>query len=626
MKLLISTTGPAFALALLMAGLTTAVMAQVEDVDELAPIVVTAARTAQTADETLASVTVIDRPEIDRRQSRTMTDVLRGLPGVDITTNGGLGHNSSVYLRGTRPDHTLLLIDGVRVGSASSGLLPWASIPLGQVERVEVVRGPHSSLYGSEAIGGVVQVFTRRGQAGPLTPRLLIGAGTYNTANAQFGLSAGTETDYGTGWFDAGLGFEQTQGFNVCSGAPSSAGGGGCGVYEFDDDGYRNGNGSLRAGWAFSDRLELDVNVLRSVGDLDYDGSPFFGNEKRQVLQVAGARVVAKPVDPWTLTLRAGRSWDDSDIFANGRFINRLDTRRDQLSWQNDIAFAPQQLATIGIDYLRDELETPTAYAETSRETTGLFGQYLGNLLGQDLQLSLRHDDNEQYGNKTTGNALWGYPLGNGLRLTAGYGTAFKAPTFNDLYFPGFGNPDLEPESARSLELGLSGRHGWGAWAVNAYQNDIDDLIAFDPATFSPMNIDRARIRGLELWTTAQLAGWLLDANLTLLDPRNDSGGPNDGNLLPRRAEQTFRLDADRQFGPIGIGGTLFAAGRRFDNDDNSVRLDGYTLFDLRADFAFSDALRIEGRIENLFDEDYETAAFFNQPGRSVFVSLRYEP
>ena len=624
MKLLISTMGLALVLAL--AGLTTEVMAQVEDADELAPIVVTAARAAQTADETLASVTVIDRPEMDRRQSRTMTDVLRGLPGVEIATNGGLGHNTSVYLRGTRPDHTLLMIDGVRIGSASSGFLPWASIPLGQVERVEVVRGPNSSLYGSAAIGGVIQVFTRRGQAGPLTPRLLVGAGTYNTANAQFGLSAGTETSYGTGWFDAGLGFEQTQGFNVCSGAPRSAGGGGCGVYEFDDDGYSNGNGSFRAGWTFSDQLELDVNFLRSVGDLDYDGSLFFGNEKRQVLQVAGARVVAKPFDPWTLTLRAGRSWDDSDIFAEGLFINRLDTRRDQLSWQNDIAFAPQQLATIGIDYLRDELDTPTDYAETSRETTGVFGQYLGNLFGQDLQLSLRHDDNEQYGKKTTGNALWGYQFGNALRVTAGYGTAFKAPTFNDLFFPGFGNPDLEPESSRSLELGFSGRHTWGTWAVNAYQTDVDDLIAFDPATFSPMNIDRARIRGLELLSTAQLAGWLLDANLTLLDPRNDSDGPNDGNLLPRRAEQTFRLDADRQFGKIGIGGTLFAAGRRFDNDANTVRLDGYTLFDVRADFAFTDALQIEGRIENLFNEEYETAAFFNQPGRTVFVSLRYEP
>jgi vitamin B12 transporter len=140
------------------------------------------------------------------------------------------------------------------------------------------------------------------------------------------------------------------------------------------------------------------------------------------------------------------------------------------------------------------------------------------------------------------------------------------------------------------------------------------------------MNIDQVRIRGLELWATADLSGWLLDGNLTLLDPRNDSEGPNDGNLLPRRAQQTVRLDADRRFGQIDVGATVFVSGRRFDDDENAVRLDGYSLVDLRAAYAFSDALQIEGRIENLFDEDYETAAYFNQPGRTLFLALRYEP
>jgi vitamin B12 transporter len=172
----------------------------------------------------------------------------------------------------------------------------------------------------------------------------------------------------------------------------------------------------------------------------------------------------------------------------------------------------------------------------------------------------------------------------------------------------------------------VAGRHPFGDWAVNLYQTEVDDLIAYDTTTFRPENIDQARIRGLEAKTSAQLAGWLVDANLTLLDPRNESDGPNDGNLLPRRAEQTFRLDADRRFGKIGIGGTLFFSGRRFDDDENAVRLDSYALVDLRAEYAFTDALRIEGRVENLFDEDYETAAYFNQPGRTLFVALRYEP
>jgi len=615
---------PLLSASLLMLGSAPAALAAVEDLTEIDPIVVTASRVPETADQTLASVTVIEREEMDRRQSQTMADVLRGLPGVGITSNGGLGHTTNVYLRGTRPDHVLLLVDGVKLGSATSGFIPWQSIPLGQVERVEVVRGPRSSLYGSEAIGGVVQVFTRRGDGGPLTPRFSTTAGSRNTVEGQFGLSGGGATGLGEGWFDAGVGFVRTQGFDVCDGPE------GCGVIEPDDDGYSNGNGSLRAGWRASDRFEVDVNFLRSVGDLEYDGSRFFGNEKRSLVQVLGGRVIAKPMEPWTVTLGAGRSWDDSRIFAGDSRINRLDTVRDLFSFQNDIAVAPEQVLTLGVDHQRDDLDATTDYAVTSRDNTGVFGQYLGWLGAHSLQFGLRHDDNEQFGGETTGDAAWGYEFANQLRLTASYGTAFKAPTFNDLYFPpspfGSGNPDLEPEQSQSAELGLSGPHAWGRWAVNVYQTEIDDLIEFDAATLAPENIDKARIRGLELWSTANIAGWLVDANLTLLDPRNESNGPNDGNLLPRRAQQTFRFDADRRFGPIGIGGTLFLSGPAFDDDANRVRLDGYALVDLRAEYAFTDALRIQGRIENLFDEDYETAAHFNQPGRSLLVTLLYQP
>jgi vitamin B12 transporter len=594
-----------------------------EAMTELEPVVVTAARVARTADETLAAVSVVDRDAIERQQSRTVADALRGLPGVGIASNGGLGHTTSVYLRGSRPDHVLLLVDGVRLGSASSGFLPWQLVPIEQVERIEVVRGPRSSLYGSEAIGGVVQIFTREGRGGPLTPRVVAGAGTYGTVNGLLGLSGGTEGRLGEGWIDAGVGFERSEGFNVCNGVP---GGAGCGVFEPDRDGYSNGNGSVRAGWRFSDGLQLDLSFLRSVGDLDYDGSAFFGNEKRSALQVLGARLTALPIDPWTVTLRAGRSWDDSRIFADGASINRLDTRRDQLTWQNDFALAPEQTVTIGIDYLRDELDTRTDYAETSRESTGVFGQYLGALYGHELQLSLRHDDNEQFGGETTGDAAWGYRFANDLRLMASYGTAFRAPTFNDLYFPGFGNPDLTPERSRSAEVGVSGSHPLGRWSMYAFQTDVDDLIAFDPATFSPRNVDRARIRGLELSADADWAQWRVAADLTLLDPRNRSPGPNDGKLLPRRAEQTLRIDADRRFGRIGVGGSLFVTGRRFDNDENTVRLDGYALLDLRAEYAFSEALRVQGRIANLLDEDYQTAAYFNQPGRTFLLTLRYSP
>jgi vitamin B12 transporter len=604
--------------------------AEVEDVAALDPIVVTATRTPVTAEQSLASVTLIERETIEQRQSQTMGQVLQGLPGINVASNGGMGHNTAVYLRGTRPDHVLLLVDGVKIGSASSGFLPWAALPLSQIERIEVVRGPRSSLFGSEAIGGVVQVFTRQGEPGPLTPSLEFGMGTYGSLRGQLGLSGGGATAFGEGWVRAAMGFERSEGFNVCVDEAA------CGVVEPDRDGYRNGNASLNAGFRFSDRLELDFSLLRSEGDLDYDGSLFYGNQKHAVLQVLGTRVRLRPLEPWLVTLRLGRSWDDSRIFADDAFINRLDTRRDELSWQNDWRLTPTQQLTLGVDYQRDQLSTPTAYVETSRTNTGVFGQYLGSLdLGgagdHEVQLSLRHDDNQQFGGETTGNVGWGWYLGKGVRLDLGYGTAFKAPTFNDLYYPGYGNPNLNPERARSLELGLSGAWSLGAgsgdWAVNAYQTEIDDLIAFDAATYSPMNIDSARIRGLESWITAEWSLWLLNANLTLLDPRNRSDGENHGKLLPRRPEQSFRLDLDRAIaGRVSLGASFFAAGRRFDDDENTRRLDAYGLLGLRASYDFGGGLLVQGAVENLLDQDYETASGFRQPGRTLMFTLRYAP
>ena len=601
---------------------TQALRAQVDDVTNLEPIVVTATRTAETADETLASVTVIDRAEIDRRQSKTMTDILRGLPGVAISNSGGLGQPTSVFLRGTESDHTLVLIDGIKVGSATIGSTPWQNIPTDQIERVEVVRGPRSSLYGSEAIGGVIQIFTRRGQSGPLTPRLSLGAGSYNTIRTNGGLSLGNER----GWLDANLGFEQSAGFNACNGEPFV---GGCFVDEPDDDGFTNKNGALSGGWRVADRLSLEADFLRSEGDVEFDGSAFAGNRNKTILQVARLQAKAQPLDAWTSSLDVGRSWDKSRVFFDDLFLNRFDTRRDSLGWQNDILFGSAQQLTLGVDYQRDEVTTKPTFAEDSRDNTGVYGQYLGRLGRADLQFSLRQDDNSQFGGHGTGSAALGYSLDNGLRLTASYGTAFKAPSFNELYFPGFGNPDLKPEQSWSTEVGVSGGHPWGRWAANLYETDIDDLIStvqVAPNLFLPENVDRARIRGLELWTTAELDGWLLDANLTLLDPRNESSGPNNGKLLPRRPEQTFRLDADRQFGRIGVGGTLFVSGRRFDDAANRIRLDGFSLMDLRADYAFTDALRLQARVENLFDEQYETAAYFNQPGRTLLLTLLYQP
>ena len=620
------------ALSLLALSIPLAPMALADDQPTtLDAVVVTATRTAEPQTQRLAAATVIDRAEIERRQARSVVDVLRGVPGVAIGQSGGEGHPASVFLRGTNADHVLVLIDGVKVGSATLGTAPLQNLPIEQIDRIEVVRGPRSSLYGSEAIGGVIQIFTKRG-GGPLRPSLTLGGGTLSTANVSAGLSGGGDR----GWFNLGANLDRTDGINACNGRPNPFDG--CGVVQLDRDGNRNVGVSLRAGYQFSAAAALDVHLLRSENRSDFDGSIFAGNHSRSEQQVLGTKATLKPLAPWTLTLSAGRSWDSYRAFYDGEetdgqevFIDDFDTERDTLSMQNDVKVAPGHLATLGVDYQNDRVDGTVAYTQDSRDNLGVFGQYQGHAGPFDLTASLRQDDNQQFGGHTTGNAAIGYLLGQGPRISLSVGTAFKAPSFNDLYYPYYGNPDLDPERSQSLELGLEddlsfGPNASGHWSLNLYQTDIDDLISYDSSIMAAANVERARIRGLEASGSTQLGDWDLGTTLTLLDPENRSDSANRGNRLPRRPEQTLQIDLDRRFGRWSAGTTLYLAGRRFDDLANANRLDGYALVDLRAEYALRPDLRIQARISNLLDAEYETAYLYNQPGRAAYLTLRYAP
>ena len=590
-------------------------VAHAEDATEIGPVVVTATRTARTVDASLASVTVIERADIERLQAQSVPDLLRGAQGIQVSNSGGAGKVTELYLRGTAADHVLVLIDGVKIGSATAGTTAWQDLPIDQIERIEVVRGPRSSLYGSEAIGGVIQIFTRKG-GGALRPSLSLGGGSYRSADAAANLSGGGDQ----GWWSLGTSYQSTQGFNACDGVPGLAG---CFTDEPDPDGYRNLSGSARGGYRFGDRGELDLFWFGTKAQTRFDGS--FVNGTKTGQQVIGAKGRFSPLDPWDLTLSVGQSLDNSDNTLDGDFVSRFDTLRDTASLQSDVTLGAGQILTLGADWQNDRIDSAEDYVEDSRDNVGVFGQAQASLGGHDLSASLRQDDNQQFGCHATGSAAWGYTLAGGVRLLATYGTAFKAPTFNDLYFPLFGNPDLVPEQSRSAELGASGALGRLRWSLNAYETNVDDMIVFGPS-FIPENIDQARIRGLELGLAGRVADWSLNANLTLLDPINETTGPDDGNLLPRRAQQSARLDLDRRIGPWGLGLSLIGVGRRYDDAANSRRLDPYATLDLRAEYAFTKAWRIQSRLENLFDADYETAAYYNQPGRGLYVTVRYEP
>lgn len=587
----------------------------------LETVTVTATRTERSVEESLASVTVIDRDEIERRQAQSVQEVLRGVPGLSIANNGGLGKSTSVFLRGTESGHVLVLIDGVRAGSATTGITAFQDIPIDQIERIEIVRGPRSSLYGSEAIGGVIQIFTRKGGEG-FKPYLSFGAGSHSMYKATGGVSGGNDR----AWYSLNGSRLETRGFNACAGRPFSLGGGGCFTRQPDDDGYRNTSGSARAGYRFDNGLEIEGNLLHAEGENEFDGN--LQNRSTFVQQMVGGRLKYSPFEFWTTSLRAGRTLDESDNFRDRRFSSTFDTQRVNVTWQNDFALAEGYLLTLGLDYYNDQVDSTTDYAVDSRDDKAGFAQYQLTLGGFDAVLGTRVDDNEQFGVYPTGNVALGYGFDNGIRLSASWGKAFKAPTFNELYFPGFGNPMLEPETSESWEVGISGQHWDVAWALNGYHTEIDDMIATVCGQVSCFaeNLDRARILGLEAQASTRLWGFDIVANLSLIDPENLSEGANNGNRLPRRAQTMYRFDLDRSVGPVRVGTTVYGEGRRFDDVANTQRLAGYVTVDLRASVDLYRGLSLEGRVANLLNKQYQTARFFYQDDLNFFLTVRYAP
>jgi len=579
--------------------------------EELPTINVTATRTARTADETLASVTVITRQQIETSQAKSASELMDGIAGISFHGNGGYGKVSSLSLRGSNSNQVLVLVDGVRVGSASLGSTAWQYLPISQIERIEIVRGPRSHLYGSEAMGGVIQIFTRDGEKG-MHMNARAGYGTYNTFDGSVGISGGNDDTR----YSLNVGYLNTDNYNAREGNDP------------DDDGYDNLSLSASLNQHFSDTLKLRVSAVQATGNTQYDGfDPTRGYDEDFLQRTLTAALDYSPMDWWDMKFSLGQSWDEGTQFVAGIKGDVFKTKRPQVSWQNDFMITEESLLTAGIDFIQDQVDGTVQYAEDRRNNTGVFVQYQTEFGAHSLSGGLRYDDNEAYGGNTTGDIAWGYGFNDHLRLVASYGTAFRAPTFNDLYYPFGGNPDLDPERSKSGELGLDGSQIWGGWSLRVYRTDIDDLIQWAPAggfIWRPQNIASARIDGLELSANTRLAGWVLSGSLTLLDAIDQ----NLDRRLPGRAKQNLRLDLDRQFGRFGIGGTLRARSDSvyYDFMGDKIPVAGYGLLDLRGNYVLSGDWSLLARIGNLFDKPYQTVPTYNQPGREFFLSLVYQP
>lgn len=582
---------------------------------DAAEVVVTASRLEESVDDALASVTVIRRADIERMQARTVEELLAGVEGMSLAVGGGLGKVTSVFVRGAESDHTLWLVDGIRIGSVTAGIPTVWELPVDTIERIEIVRGPRSSLYGADAIGGVVQVFTRRGR--DAAPSMRVMGGSNGTWQGAAALGLGSES----AWVDLQASHLQTDGINACRGLPFPPGGG-CFTNEPDRDPYRNDSANLRAGLQFGPDFGVQAFLQRTEGRTDFDGS--FVNESETLNQVAGFEVDARPADRWRSRLIAGRSWDENESFRNGVSRSVFDSRRDTVTWQNDLDFGARGSLVLGLDWLQDRVASTTRFAEDSRWNRAAFAQYGIGLGGHEIAASARIDDNEQFGSNVTGSLAWGYALAPGLGVYASAGNAFKAPSFNDLYFPGFSNPRLDPEESTSVELGLRGSGSWGRWRVAAFGSDVDDLIAFDSATSRPQNIQRARLAGVEGWYGLQRGPWRLEQTLTWLDAEDRSVGPSRGRELPRRPGLSGRTMLGWRGGDWTLGTIVQFAGGRFDDVANRQPLGGYTVVDLTAAWQATRSTALQLRLANVLDRQYETAWLFPSLGREVFLTVRY--
>lgn len=571
--------------------------AQADSQSTLNPVVVTAALAPRTANDSLSSVTVLDEATLRRQDPVSITDLFRGQPGVDVSSNGSFGKNSSVYIRGTGSGQNVLLIDGIRLRSATSGGAAWSYLDPRMFERAEIVRGPRGSLYGADAIGGVVQLFTPQASEEGPQPRFSIGGGSFNTQRVSAGISG---REGGTRYSFAGSHL-------TTDGQPVRRDG--------KDKGYDNTSALARVSHTFENGAEVGALALRARGNNEYDGG-----ENDFVQQVAGIYGELPITSDWRSRLTLSESRDESDDFASfgdSVFNTKISTAR----WENIITGGAHELIA-GAEYSEDKVDSTIEYDETSRSNKAVFTQALLDFSPLTLQASLRFDDNEAYGDEVTGSLAAGYALDSNHTLRASYGTAFNAPTYNQLYYPGFGNPDLESETSETAEVGVRGQYAQWFWDAALYQTDIDNLIAGQGVQ---SNVPSSRIRGVELASGVEINDWTLAAALTYTDPENRLTG----NRLQNRATQSVRLDIDRELGEWSLGGSWIAQNHRYRDAQNQDRLSGYGLVNLRAGWQFAPLWSARLTLENVLDQDYVTTRSFDgadylNAGRAGFLSVHF--
>ena len=599
-------------------------------------VFVTATRTLIPKKNVIADITLISEEEIKLAGYSSLPELLQRQPGIEISNNGGQGKVSTLFLRGASSTHSVILLDGIRIDSATAGLTAIENIPLSQIEKIEIVRGPASSLYGQDAIGGVIQIFTKKGLNG-FKPYISFGYGKYNTSIAQGGIRGGDDTTS----YAINLSSQNSTGFSAFE--PNTNPAATANIFNLDKDGYRNKSVSASLSHKINEKLDINFQYFLSQGKNKYDNryanwDPSIDWKNTQDQESLSGNVNSQLTNYWKSSLRVGLGIDD--YVEKQRYIsgatrevdNVYKTIQNQITWQNDLILPLGSLVLL-YDKLDQKINvTDTSYSKKDRQNDAYMIGYNLNQANHNFQANVRKDFNSVYRDATTGNIGYSYAIDSNWSIASSFGTAFRSPTFNYLYAGSNANPDLQPEKSKNIEAQLKYQSDAEFFSFVTFKNKITDFIISNGTTgYRPYNINTAEIYGATVSSSHFINHFQVKSSFTVQSPMNESADK----YLPRRSNFFGTVGLNYFIQNWNLGFEATGSGNRYNDAENLFNIPGYIKTNLFADYQITKNLAMNARVDNVLGKNYTyayegnptTDGFrYQTPSQSFFISLRYEP
>ena len=565
---------------------------------------VSATRSEQRLADAVADITVVDSKAIERSGQNSVAELLSRQPGMQISTNGGPATTTNVFIRGASTQYTAVYLDGVRMESqTTSGGVTWQNIPLALIDRIEILRGPAAAVYGSDAMGGVILLFTKKGE-GHWAPYVEAGYGTHGTYRAGAGMSGAA------GVWDYSLSAQRegSEGFNSKTVA----------IADPDKDGYRRTSLAANVGLQLNAAHRLQAQLLKSETKSDYDdSSKRNGAQYQREMETVGASWLANWSDVYRSTLSVNTSRDDYTLVPSNE---KTKTRLNTYLLQNEFKVAKGQLFTASLERREDDFtNVKVSQGHQSRHQNALALGYGVSLDAHTLQLNARHDKDSEFGGKSTGSAAYAWTFAPQWRVSASVGTAFRVPTLYQR-FSSYGDANLKPEESRNQELGLRWAQGDNNFSATVYRNRFSNMVSYSGGSYK--NLDRAQLEGLTLAGAYRTGAFKWHGSVDFQNPRNEKTGQ----MLARRSQRYLTLGVDTKFKGWELGAEMQSASRRHDKEGDAKILGGYTLFNLTASTRVAKDFTLFARLDNLMDRDYTVAKDYATAGRTLWVGLKWMP